>query len=76
LLAKLNIDIGTVTNWDNWLHIFDKKDGLFKKPVIMIIDEFDKLPSELIDQVVSMFRDMYLSREDYCITETINRQWE
>ncbi len=65
MLVKAGIDIGNVNNWDNWLNIFNKRSGMLKKPVIMIIDEFDKLPSELIDQVVAMFRDMYLSREDY-----------
>jgi len=33
----------------------------------LLIDEFDKLPSVIIDKVVSMFRDMYLTRDEYVL---------
>jgi hypothetical protein len=67
ILGKLNIDVGPLTNWDEWLELFKKRTGILKKPFILIIDEFDKLPSEIIDQVVSMFRDMYLTRDEYLL---------
>jgi hypothetical protein len=67
ILGKLNIDVGPITNWDEWLELFKKRTGILKKPFILIIDEFDKLPSETIDQVVSMFRDMYLTRDEYLL---------
>ncbi|KPA11284.1 hypothetical protein MHK_008516 [Candidatus Magnetomorum sp. HK-1] len=67
ILGKLNIDVGPLENWDNWLDFFKKRAGILKKPLILIIDEFDKLPPEIIDQVVSMFRDMYLTRDEYML---------
>jgi hypothetical protein len=35
----------------------------FKKPVILFIDEFDSLPATVIDKIVTLFRDMYLNRD-------------
>jgi hypothetical protein len=67
ILEELNIDVGPISNWDEWLELFKKRTGILKKPFILIIDEFDKLPSEIIDQVVSMFRDMYLTRNKYLL---------
>jgi len=32
--------------------------------VILFIDEFDSLPAAVIDQLVSLFRDIYLMRRD------------
>jgi len=40
---------------------------MFKKPLILFIDEFDKLPLEIIDQIVSMFREIYLKRTNYVL---------
>jgi len=51
ILEELNIDTGPINNWDEWLELFKKRTGILKKPLILIIDEFDKLPSEIIDQV-------------------------
>jgi len=67
ILEELNIDVGPICNWDEWLELFKKRTGILKEPLILIIDEFDKLPSEIIDQVVSMFRDMYLTRDKYLL---------
>jgi hypothetical protein len=64
---KLKVDIGEINQWQDWLKQFELNNNLFDKPLILIIDEFDKLPRTIIDQVVSMFRDMYLSREEYCL---------
>jgi len=64
---EFNIDVGILDNWENWIKCFEKSTGLFNKPLILIIDEFDKLPNQLIDQIVSMFRDIYLSRNNYML---------
>jgi predicted AAA+ superfamily ATPase len=64
---KLKVDIGEINQWQDWLKQFELNNNLFDKPLILIIDEFDKLPRTIIDQVVSMFRDMYLTREEYCL---------
>ncbi len=47
--------------------LFDRKDGIFSKPVILLIDEFDSLSGELIDALVRRFRSMYLNRESYLL---------
>ncbi|QTA82408.1 AAA ATPase-like domain-containing protein [Desulfonema limicola] len=54
-------------DWKAWTKFFHKKEGLFKKPLVLFIDEFDSLPSTMIDRLVTLFRDMYLKREDYNI---------
>ncbi len=52
-------------NWDTWINYFSADKGLFEKPLILFIDEFDSLPSEIIDHLVTLFRDMYLKRDTY-----------
>ena len=64
---KFDLNVNEVNSWDQWLELFEKKSGCFKKPLILLIDEFDKLPQDIIDQAVSMFRDIYLNREDYML---------
>ncbi|ETR65115.1 MAG: hypothetical protein OMM_14797, partial [Candidatus Magnetoglobus multicellularis str. Araruama] len=64
---KLKCDIGKINQWQDWPKQFLRDKDLFNKPLILIIDEFDKLPSEIIDRLVSMFRDMYLYRDDYVL---------
>jgi hypothetical protein len=55
------------TNWDDWLGLFAKDGGLFDKPLILLIDEFDSLPPLVIDRLVSIFRTMYLARDAYVL---------
>ncbi len=60
----------TVSEPDSWKSLseyFSSDTGLFDKPVILFIDEFDKLPPIIIDRLVNIFRDMYLDRQSYCI---------
>jgi len=60
----------TVSEPDSWKSLseyFSSDTGLFDKPVILFIDEFDKLPPRIIDSLVNIFRDMYLDRQNYCI---------
>jgi hypothetical protein len=64
---KLKVEIDEIKQWQDWLKLFETNSNLFDKPLILLIDEFDKLPRNIIDQVVAMFRDMYLSREDYLL---------
>ncbi|MBF0451805.1 MAG: AAA-like domain-containing protein [Candidatus Magnetomorum sp.] len=64
---ELDLIIKDVNSWNQWLELFEKQRGLFKKPLILLIDEFDKLPQDIIDHVVSMFRHMYLSRDHYML---------
>ncbi len=54
-------------NWAGWTNLFRKTTGPFKKPVILFIDEFDSLPLHVIDQVITMFRNIYLDRDNYLL---------
>ena len=54
-------------DWTEWTRLFSREGGFFDRPVILCIDEFDKLPRVLIDRLVTLFRDMYLSREGYLL---------
>ncbi len=51
--------------WDDWLGLFARQGGLFDKPLILLVDEFDSLPPPVIDRLVSIFRKMYLARDGY-----------
>lgn len=61
------IDIDTPDNWSEWASLFHKKAGLFDRPVILFIDEFDKIPPNVIDRFVNLFRAMYLDRDSYLL---------
>lgn len=52
-------------SWGDWKRLFRKDGGFFDRPVILLIDEFDKLPQEEIDRLVALFRDMYLERHAF-----------
>ncbi len=53
--------------WDAWMQIFAIERGLFDRPLILLIDEFDSLPPALIDELVGRFRAMYLDRQGYVL---------
>ena len=61
------LDVQTPARWEDWASIFLSEIGIFKKPVILFIDEFDSLPSQVIDPLVGLFRDIYLDREHFCL---------
>jgi len=54
-------------DWEDATGMFLQGQGLFDRPIILFIDEFDSLPRAVIDQLVSLFRDIYLKRESYLI---------
>jgi hypothetical protein len=54
-------------DWETLGALFLKSAGLFEKPLMLFIDEFDKLPALVIDNLVSIFRDMYLDRDHFCL---------
>ncbi|HRI63744.1 MAG TPA: AAA-like domain-containing protein [Polyangium sp.] len=54
-------------NWDEWLTLFAREGGLFDKPLILLIDEFDSLPPKIIDRLVSIFRSIYLAPDAYVL---------
>lgn len=49
----------------DWFKVFARAEGVFDRPVILLLDEFDSLPPKLIDRLVATFRKMYLARDRY-----------
>ncbi|MFM7203131.1 MAG: hypothetical protein ACKO6N_20275, partial [Myxococcota bacterium] len=60
------IKIDTPADWQG-MHTMFGKDGPLKKPTILILDEFDGLPSDAINDAVTFFRQLYLQRERYLL---------
>ncbi len=70
LMEGFNItDAATPKTWNDFrsLLLKDSSIGLFEKPLILFIDEFDSLPRNVIDRLVTLFRDMYLKRDAYLL---------
>jgi len=53
-----------VKNWDDFSQLFSRTDGLWDRPLILLIDEVDTIPLSLIDLMVAQFRELYLEREN------------
>jgi hypothetical protein len=54
-------------NWEALTGLFLRDGGVLDRPLILFIDEFDSLPRGVIDQLVTLFRDMHLKRESYLL---------
>ena len=55
------------TTFEGLKNLFLKDKGMFDKPLILFIDEFDSLPRDVIDRLVTLFRDMYLKQESFLL---------
>jgi len=53
----------TVSSWKEFRDLFSKTEGLWDRPLILLIDEVDTIPLSLIDLMVAQFRELYLERE-------------
>ena len=62
-----HIDIPVLESWRDWIRLFHVEEGVFDKPLILFIDEFDSLPPNIIDRLVTLFRDMYLAWDNYAL---------
>jgi len=63
-----HVDVPRPSAWEDFMVLFKKSRRLFgDKRVILLIDEFDSLRPEIIDRVVSLFRDIYLARDEYVL---------
>ncbi len=63
--ATFRVEPPVPRNWTEWSDLFSVDKGLFDRPVVLFIDEFDSLPRRIIDRLVSVFRDIYLKRESH-----------
>ncbi len=67
LKREFSIQTDDIQSWGELIDLFSKDSSFFDKPLILVIDEFDKLPPKLIDSLVSLFREMYLNRKSYML---------
>ncbi len=63
-----HLRIAKPVDWSDVRRLFSSTDGIFEgKPIILLIDEFDSLRPATIDRLVTMFRDIYLARENHVL---------
>lgn len=58
----LGLSVPAPTRWEELSHLFLRGTAPVDRPLILLIDEFDSLPRQVIDRLVTMFRDIYLGR--------------
>ncbi len=56
-------DDPSVSSWKELRQLFSKENGLWGKPLLLLIDEVDTLPPLLLDALVAQFRELFLARE-------------
>jgi hypothetical protein len=61
LMEKLAIEKLTINTLDDFYQLFKRE--TLKKPLILILDEFDALPNKAISGLVSIFRNIYNHRQ-------------
>ncbi len=64
---SFRLEIDAPEDFEGFKNLFMRDKGLFDKPLILFIDEFDSLPRKVIDRLVTLFRDMYLKQESYIL---------
>jgi len=52
-----------VNRWKEFSRLFSKEFGLWDRPLILLIDEVDTAPAELMDLLAGRFRELYLRRQ-------------
>ncbi len=55
----------TIENWGDFLALFSREKNVCDRPLIMLIDEVDTIPSALLDLMVARFRELYLDRSTH-----------
>jgi predicted AAA+ superfamily ATPase len=58
----INRDLTGINTQDKFQEIFKK--GVLEKPLMLILDKFDALSKEGINNIVSVFRNIYIKRTD------------
>jgi hypothetical protein len=54
-----------IQDWEQFSDFFSKETGVWDRPLLLFIDEFNTAPPALIDFIVGAFREMYLNRETH-----------
>ena len=62
---SLGVKVDEPPTWESFQGYFGSEADILTRPVILLIDEFDSLPGTVVDRLVTMFRDIYLDRENH-----------
>ncbi|MCP4698573.1 MAG: hypothetical protein GY862_17240 [Gammaproteobacteria bacterium] len=74
LLKQLNLEKElTIDALDDFDRLFER--GTLKKPLILILDEFDALPEAAISGLVSVFRHIYNTRQNQTDKPTAEKEY-
>jgi hypothetical protein len=73
IARDLGQDNGVVTRLKDVYDVFRR--GLLRKPLILILDEFDALPEAAIAGLASVFRNVYIRRQDQAHLPSAERDY-
>src|SRR5262249_25656968 len=59
----MQVEVPQPRTWAEWSAQLRSGSSPFDRPLILLIDEFDKLPPAVLHRMVGMFRDVYLTRQ-------------
>jgi hypothetical protein len=62
-----DVEVSQPASWEQFSDLLSINSGMLPNPLLLFIDEFDKLPAKVIDRFVNMFRDMYLDRKSFTL---------
>ncbi|MBV7334957.1 AAA-like domain-containing protein [Chloroflexi bacterium TSY] len=62
IIKMLELDIKPVNKLDEFYDVFEQ--GVLRKPLILIMDEFDALTEKAISGIAGVFRNIYVHRRD------------
>lgn len=73
LIDALELSINPTQTEDDFFTLFSQK--VLNKPLILILDEFDALDESAISLIVSIFRNIYIHRQDESQKATHEKKW-
>jgi len=74
LLKQLNLEKElTIDTLDDFERLFER--GTLKKPLILILDEFDALSESVLARLVSIFRHIYNTRQNQADKSTAEKEY-
>jgi len=64
---EFSIQTDEIQSWGEWIDLFARRKPFFDLPLILAIDEFHTIPLKIMDNLLSLFREMYLNRTSYLL---------
>lgn len=73
LTKQLNLEKLAISSSDDFYRLFERQ--ILRKPLILILDEFDSLEPTVIAWLVSLFRNIYHSRQNQVEKSTFDKDY-